>query len=388
MVTVVVVDTDVVVTVKFAVVAPAATVTLDGTVAAAESSERVTTAPPLGAAALKVTVPVEELPPPTVVGLSDIAESTGPGGAVTLSDVDGLRCSSAEMLTVVSVDTGDVEIGKVALVAPALTVTLAGTLATPVFPLKSCTTAPPAGAAPASVTVPVDEPPPLTVLGASETEIAGGKASAGGPTVRPRLALLVPYAAVSVTAVEALAVLFVTNANEPLVEPLLTNTDDGSDENSSGWFVEILKYTPPTTGTGAARLTVAMPPSPPFRFVTLAVIDETVTPVTAPTVRTWLRAAPSKCAVMVTLRVDGTPVVKIRNEWLVEPATTYSSLAEAAAASGSLLVKRTTASWKPGHLPSGIGPLKVSVPFAWLPPVTDVGEIVIDVNVGKFAGRT
>jgi hypothetical protein len=213
-------------------------------------------------------------------------------------------------------------------------------------------------------------------------------ASAGGPTVRPRLALLAPYAAVSVTTVDALALLFVTKANEPLVEPLLTNTDDGRDEKSSGWFVEMVKYTPPTTGTGAARFTVAMPPSPPFRFVTLAVIDETVTFVTAPTVRTWLSAAPSKCAVMVTSRVDGTPVVKIRNEWLVEPATTYSSLVEATAASGSLLVKRTTASGKPGHVPSGMGPLKVSVPVAWLPPVTDVGEIVIDVSVGKFPGRT
>jgi hypothetical protein len=137
MLTLVGVVTDVVVTVKFAVVAPAATVTLASTVAAGESSERVTTAPPLGAAALKVTVPLEEVPPATVVGLSDIADSTGPGGAVILREVDGLRWSIAVILTVVSVDTGDVEIGKVALVAPAFTVTLAGTLAALVFALKS-----------------------------------------------------------------------------------------------------------------------------------------------------------------------------------------------------------------------------------------------------------
>ena len=42
-----------------------------GTVAAAESSDSVTTAPPDGAAALRVTVPVDEAPPTTVVGLSD-----------------------------------------------------------------------------------------------------------------------------------------------------------------------------------------------------------------------------------------------------------------------------------------------------------------------------
>ena len=80
MLTVVGVVTGLVVTVKVAVVAPAATVTLVGTVAAAESSERDTAAPPAGAAALKVTVPVEEVPPTTLVGLTDSAESVGPGG--------------------------------------------------------------------------------------------------------------------------------------------------------------------------------------------------------------------------------------------------------------------------------------------------------------------
>ena len=70
--------TDVVVIVKLALVAPAGTVTLAGTVVALEFSESDSAAPPLGAAALKVTVPVEELPPTTVVGLSDKAESVAP----------------------------------------------------------------------------------------------------------------------------------------------------------------------------------------------------------------------------------------------------------------------------------------------------------------------
>ena len=70
--------TDVVVTAKPALVAPAGTVTLAGTVVDAELSESDTAAPPAGAAAVNVTVPVEELPPTTEVGLSETDESVGP----------------------------------------------------------------------------------------------------------------------------------------------------------------------------------------------------------------------------------------------------------------------------------------------------------------------
>lgn len=88
--------TEVVVTVKLALVAPAATVTLVGTVAALELSESETTAPPGGAAALKVTVPVEELPPTTLVGFSDTAESVGPAaGGFTVIDENWKTLSRA-----------------------------------------------------------------------------------------------------------------------------------------------------------------------------------------------------------------------------------------------------------------------------------------------------
>jgi hypothetical protein len=123
--------TDVVVTVKFAVVAPAATVTLLGTVAAAESSESVTTVPPVGAAALNVAVPVEELPPTTVVGLTESAERLGPGGGGGLTVIAAnwnTPSRAAESWTVV-VWLGYVVTVKLAFVAPAGTTTLAGTLA-------------------------------------------------------------------------------------------------------------------------------------------------------------------------------------------------------------------------------------------------------------------
>jgi len=69
--------TAVVVTVKVAVVAPAATGTLAGTVAAALLLDRVTVSPPVGAALPKVTVPVDEVPPVTEVGFSVTDETAG-----------------------------------------------------------------------------------------------------------------------------------------------------------------------------------------------------------------------------------------------------------------------------------------------------------------------
>ena len=59
-----------VVTLKAALIAPAATVTVAGTEADALLSESVTTAPPDGAGPVNVTVPCDELPPMIGVGLT------------------------------------------------------------------------------------------------------------------------------------------------------------------------------------------------------------------------------------------------------------------------------------------------------------------------------
>ena len=73
---------------------------------------------------------------------------------------------------------------NVALVAPATTVTLDGVLATFVLLLESVTTAPPEGAAPLSVTVPVEDcVPPTTLVGFSVSEESVGAGGGTGVTV-------------------------------------------------------------------------------------------------------------------------------------------------------------------------------------------------------------
>src|SRR5437899_3080604 len=77
----------------------------------------------------------------------------------------------AEIVAEVEMRTIDVFTVKVALVAPAGTVTLEGTVAAPVLLLESRTWAPPAGAGPLRVTVPVEDcAPPTTLVGLSVSE--------------------------------------------------------------------------------------------------------------------------------------------------------------------------------------------------------------------------
>ena len=86
-------------------------------------------------------------------------------------------------MTVVNAATALVFTGKVALVAPARTATLEGTLAAPLL-LESATCAPPAGASPLSVTVPVEDcTPPITLVGFSVSEEREGAGGEAGVTV-------------------------------------------------------------------------------------------------------------------------------------------------------------------------------------------------------------
>ena len=175
------------VTMKFALVAPAATVTLAGTVTALVLLlERATTAPPLGAALVSVTVPCDVLPPVTLVGFSasDDKLAGGGGGGTGLTVSVAVRVAppkEPEMVTLFVTLTPTVLIVKVALVAPAATVTLAGVDATVGLLLDSVTTAPPLGAALLSATVPCEVLPPTRLMGlsAKEESVGAGGASCG-----------------------------------------------------------------------------------------------------------------------------------------------------------------------------------------------------------------
>jgi hypothetical protein len=167
--------TGLVATVNVAEDEPAKTVTLEGTVAAEVLFDnRLIIAPPVGAAALIVTVTCEEAPPTTLIGLSEI-EETVTGAARTASVATWLlELREAEILDEEFIATGWVEIVNVAEDEPAKTVTLEGTVAAAVLLDKSVTIAPPVGAAPLRATVACEDVPPEMLDGLSNTENTSG----------------------------------------------------------------------------------------------------------------------------------------------------------------------------------------------------------------------
>lgn len=141
-VTAVELDTEAVSIVNVAALTPEATVTLEGTVA----TEGLlllsdTEIPPLGAAPVSSTVPIEPAPPTTVLGASD---SELNAGAVTVSVADLIEPLLAVIVAGLADATGIVETLNVAFVAPAGTVTLEGTAATEELLEERDTTTPPA----------------------------------------------------------------------------------------------------------------------------------------------------------------------------------------------------------------------------------------------------
>jgi hypothetical protein len=163
--------TAVVVIVKVPVVAPAAMVTLAGTVAEVELLDSVTTRPPVGAAEPMVAVPVLELPPATLVG--ETVSPVKAGGVIVNVAVAEVLLAVAVIVSVVLVATAVVVTVNVPVVAPAAKVTEVGRDVA-LLVSERVTTRPPVGATLERVTVPVEEDPPTTLVGLTESAVTVG----------------------------------------------------------------------------------------------------------------------------------------------------------------------------------------------------------------------
>ena len=167
------------VTGKIAVMLSAGTVTLTGMLTALESLKSDTTAPLTDAAALNRTIPVAPAPPTRLGGFTTTEVRNGPvAPGVTFSAALCVVPRVPEIVAVASADTALVFTVNERLVAPAGTVTLAGT-ATAGELSDSSTTKPPAGTMEFKFTNPSAALPPITLLGFTVTVESEGAVPVG-----------------------------------------------------------------------------------------------------------------------------------------------------------------------------------------------------------------
>ena len=190
-----------VVAANVAVVAPANTVTEAGAVNSVLLSVTVTTALPAGAALLSVTVHVLDELAPRLVGLHANDDTVTAATRLMLAVCEVLLYA-AVTTAVASLPTAPVVAANVAVVAPANTVTEAGTVNTVLFVLVNVTTALPAGAAAVKVTVQLPLLKPANAATHVREETPAGGAGAPPVTVPP-----VPDDAIDWPALDAAAVL-------------------------------------------------------------------------------------------------------------------------------------------------------------------------------------
>ena len=124
------------------------------------------TIPPGGAALDSVTVPVAEVSPTTVEGLT--VTEVSDGGLMVSDATSEIEPDFAVMVADSGVATAKVLNANVTEDSPAFTVTLPGTVAFGVL-LDSLITIPVFEAAPVKVTVPVGVDPPKTMFGTTVT---------------------------------------------------------------------------------------------------------------------------------------------------------------------------------------------------------------------------
>jgi hypothetical protein len=148
-----------------------------------------------------------------------------------------------------------VRTANVAEVAPAGTVTVAGTAAEAAALLVRVTTAPPAGAGSRSVTVPTAATPPVTRPGCSVTETGSA-----GSTVRVAQRTTPAKRAATATGVAA-RVRLVSTENVAVVSFGAIRTHGGT--RAAGLSLVSATSSPPA-GAGSVRVTVPMAVRPPI----------------------------------------------------------------------------------------------------------------------------
>jgi hypothetical protein len=286
--------------------------------------ERRTTYPAVGAAAEIVTVPVEEVPPLTEVGLSTNAVTVG--ALIVREAALETELNVPVMVVEVLGATGVVETVNVPLVAPEGIVTVLGTVADAEL-LVSETVRPLLGAAEPIVAVPVEELPPVTDVGATVID-----AKTGGAIVRISLAEVL-FALAVIVADVLLGTGAVVTANVAVVAPDATVTELGT--VAKLLLLERLT-TKPEPGATEEIVTTPVEVAPPVSDVGLNASDETFG---LEIVRVAVALVLPVVAVIVALVVLVTEVVETVKFAVVEPDATVTELGTVA---DELLLERLT----------------------------------------------
>lgn len=247
--------------------------------------------------------------------------------------------------------------GNVAEVALAGTVTLAATVATAVLELLRATMAPPAGAGPLSVTVPVENDPPTTVVGARATLLSAPTAA----TVSTAVLVTGPETAeiVAVVVFET-ATVVIWNVADAVPTPTVTDAGRVATELS-----ELSVTTFPPVGAWPLSVTVPVEGLPPIRLDGASV---RVVNAAGATVRNALFVTPPEMAETVTVVVEETGRLVMVKVPVFKPAVTVK-VAGTVAAEVLELCSVTTVP------PAGALPTRVTVPVAVPPLMTVLGAI-------------
>lgn len=256
-------------TVNVAVVAPDATVTLAGTVAAAVLllvSVTVLCDVEPAAGTVKVTVPIELLPPTTPVGLR-LRDCTAAGGVTVSATLRLLPLSVAEIFTTVGTKTARLVTVKVFVVAPTVKVTLAGTVAAAVLSLASvtvlCAVVPAEGAFNVIVPVALVVPPTTLVRFRVRAVIKNGFTA--------NVAVADPNNVAVMTELVAVLTTLDVTVNVAVVAPAATDTLAGT---VAAAVLPLDSVTVVVTAAGAFNVTVPVEfADPPTTLVGLSVRD-------------------------------------------------------------------------------------------------------------------